>query len=351
MPPSASADASPGTIDDYGATTLLFTDDFSDDTSGWGTEANEFGSSSYADGTLLIDIPAASNSQFSGRQLDTTQNVLHVEGFFTPSAAGFQGLLCANSEEELYGAVAGGADTWAFVKLTSDGASVLSSNTEPGWTIPAGETTLMALDCAGTATGQFRMQLVLPDTGLAVQFEDSEGPLSFDRVGVYGEAGPGAYSLQVDDVSAYGGTGDVSMSPAASALLTHVPADWQADCFESPGSFFETGAEATLTCMLTDGRSDIAEYTKFDTKENMDAAYQTRVDTWAVESQGSCQSGPNETSYSIGGTSAGRILCAPQTVGIRVDWTYDTPLILSTLTDFEGSYEDTYQDWLIAGPN
>jgi hypothetical protein len=26
-------------------------------------------------------------------------------------------------------------------------------------------------------------------------------------------------------------------------------------------------------------------------------------------------------------------------------------MILTTLTDFEGSYEDMYQDWLIAGPN
>ncbi len=46
-----------------------------------------------------------------------------------------------------------------------------------------------------------------------------------------------------------------------------------------------------------------------------------------------------------------RILCAPQTTGTRLDWTLDSELILSTLTDFEGSYVDMYADWLVAGPN
>jgi len=82
----------------------------------------------------------------------------------------------------------------------------------------------------------------------------------------------------------------------------------------------------------------------------MDSAYQARVDTWAVDPTTSCQSDPNEVTYTIGGTTAGRILCAPQTVGIRFDWTHDALMILSTLTDFDGSYGDAYEDWLIAGP-
>ncbi len=46
----------------------------------------------------------------------------------------------------------------------------------------------------------------------------------------------------------------------------------------------------------------------------------------------------------------GRLLCAPQGVGIRFDWTDDNLLILSTLFDLEGDYENTYQLWTEAGP-
>jgi hypothetical protein len=142
------------------------------------------------------------------------------------------------------------------------------------------------------------------------------------------------------------------MSPAAVALMQHVPADWQPLCFEGIPSFADTGAQANITCQLDGGKSDFAEYTVFDTKANMDAAYQTRVDAWATDTDvQNCDSGPDEGTYSVGGQTVGRILCAPQTTGTRLDWTLDSELILSTLTDFEGSYVDMYADWLVAGPN
>jgi len=252
----------------------------------------------------------------------------------------------------VYGAAAGGAGIWAFIKVTSAGASVLSSNAEDGWVIPAGEATRFALDCEGTATGQFRMQLALPDSGVAVQYEGTDGPVSFDRVGIYGEGGPTPSALRVDDFAAYGGTGEVSMSPQAQALMTHVPTAWQPLCFEGIPSFADTGAQATITCQLDGGKSDFVEYTVFDTKENMDAAYQTRVDAWVTDTDvQNCDTGPDEGTYSIGSEPAGRVMCAPQLTGTRLDWTLDSELILSTLTDFESSYPDMHADWLIAGPN
>jgi hypothetical protein len=198
------------------------------------------------------------------------------------------------------------------------------------------------------------MQLSFPVIGLATTYEGAsgEGPESFDRVGIYAESAEEGYSLLVDDLSAYGGTGNASMSVAATALLQHVPDDWQDVCFESPSSLFEDGADATLTCLLTGDTSDFAEYTQFDSKAHMDAAYQNRVDSWATETNAqNCDTGPDEGAYNIGGQPAGRILCAPQTTGTRLDWTHDELLILSTLTDFEGSYPDMYADWLVAGPD
>jgi len=284
----------------------------------------------------------------------TTSNVLHVEASFSPAAAGFQGLLCANKPDELWGAVANADGTFVFISLGPGGSTLLDSGQQEGFQVPDTGTTIIALDCAGTATGAFRMQLSFPTIGLATTYEGAidEGPENFDRVGIYAESAEDGYALRVDDLSTYGGTGSTDMSPTATALLAHVPSDWRDDCFESPSSIFEEGAEATLTCLLTGDTSEFAEYTQFDTKANMDVAYQTRVDQWATDTdvQG-CDTGPDEAGYNIAGQPAGRILCAPQTTGTRLDWTHDALLILSTLTDFDGSYSAMYADWLVAGPD
>ena len=82
----------------------------------------------------------------------------------------------------------------------------------------------------------------------------------------------------------------------------------------------------------------------------MNAEYQEKVEQYGVESTGTCSSGPNETTWSIDGTVRGRVQCAPQEAGIRFDWTDDQLAILSTLIDFDGDYENTYNLWLDAGP-
>lgn len=350
IPPTQQPQGSPGAIENFGADTLLFADDFSDDTSGWGTGTNAGGVVAYVDEALQFDTSAQGAWMWSRRLNATAYNVMHVEAEFTPSAAGYQGLLCARSDNELWGGVANADGLVAFIKLTGDGATILTSGTLVGWEIAPTQTTRIALDCAGTATGSFRMQLSLPDIGLAQSYEGTDGPDMLDRAGIYAESSADPWTLRVDNLFAYGGDGNGAMSPAASALLQHVPADWRDSCFETAPNPFETGADAALSCSVPTGRSEIADYVQFDTKDNMDTAYQARVDAYAVDPTASCQSGPNETSYTIGGSPAGRILCAPQAVGVRDDWTLDTLKILTTLTDFDGSYSDTYADWLVAGP-
>lgn len=349
--PPLTPDPSQAVIEDFGADTLIFADDFSDDTSGWGVTAQDFGSIAYSGGTLAFTSAAESNWMWSRRMLDQDWNVVRVEAVMVPSAAGTGGLLCANNDDELFGALVTTSGGWSFVRLTDEGVSVLLTDEQAGWNVPAGLATTVALDCAGTATGAMRMQVSLPDIGLGASYEGTEGADSFDRVAIYAESAAHPFSLAVDNLFAYGGEGGSSMSPEARALLLHVPADWRPDCFETPPPAFDSGALAALSCPLADGRSNVVDFVQFDTQENMDAAYQARVDIWAVDSTASCQSGPNEGNYTIGGLTAGRILCAPQTSGIRFDWTHDELLILSTLTDFDGSYPDVYQDWLVAGPH
>ena len=339
-------------IEDFGADQLLFTDDFSDPTSGFGVGTNAGGTVAYLDGGLQFDLATDDSWMWSRRSHALRWNVVHVEADMTPSADGSGGLLCADDEEELWGALANTEGQWAFVRLDDEGVDVLVSNLAAGWPMTPGETTRMALDCSGTALGSFRMQLSLPDLGLAAIYEgvEGEGDEGFDRVALYAEASSDPYSLRFENMAVYGGDGETTMSPEARALLLHVPSDWRPDCFETPPPAFDSGAVASVSCPLADDRSDVIDFVQFDTQDNMDAAYQARVDTYAVDSTESCQTGPNETGYTIGGSPAGRILCAPQLSGIRFDWTHDSLLILTTLTNFAGSYPDTYQDWLIAGP-
>jgi hypothetical protein len=352
--PGLTPEPSPAVIEDFGADELLYADDFSDEDSGWGVGTNAGGTVAYTNGALQFDTAASGSWMWSRRSTESTDAVMHVEGDFTPSAEGYQGLLCANSDDELWGAVANAAGIYVFVKLTSDGTTILLTNQQEGFEITPTETTRIAVDCAGTDSGTFRMQLSLPDLGLAALYEGApgEGAPSFDRAGVYAESSTHPYSMSVDNLFVYGGTGETGdMSPEAQALLQHVPSAWHDSCFETEPSPFEDGAEASVSCALLDDRSDAADYVQFDSKANMDAAYQSRVELYAVEPTASCQTGPNETGYTIGGNPAGRILCAPQIVGARYDWTHDALEILTTLTDFDGNYGDLYEDWLIAGPD
>ncbi len=83
-------------IEDFGADTLLFTDDFSDDTSGWGVGENPGGVVEYVNGALQFDTGADGAWMWSPRTIDTASAVMHLEAEFLPSSEGYQGLLCAN---------------------------------------------------------------------------------------------------------------------------------------------------------------------------------------------------------------------------------------------------------------
>ena len=204
QPPSSPPQGSPA-IQDFGAATLLFADAFDAADSGWGTGATLGGNVQYVDGALQFDNVADGSSVWSDRPLESDQNVVHVEANLTPSTGGYQGLLCADGEVQRYGGAASGDGHWVFLVVTADGPQLLSTLGDAAWTIPVGVPTRLALDCAGTATGSFRMQLARPELGLGVIYEGgSSGPQAFDRVGIYGEATSVGYTLRADDFIAMG---------------------------------------------------------------------------------------------------------------------------------------------------
>jgi hypothetical protein len=172
---------------------------------------------------------------------------------------------------------------------------------------------------------------------------------SFDVVGLYGEAVTNDWSLDVADAAAFGvGGPTATLSPESEELLTHIPQEFLIDCWESPTPpLFAEPATAVVTCILQtsgDG-AEIAEYAQFATKTDMDLAYQERIDAFGVDPEGSCMTGPNEAPWSFGEEDLGRVHCAPQEIGIRIDWTDDRLKVLSSLVDFDGSYELTYEQW------
>jgi len=352
-PGSQEPGASPAGVENYGASTPLFDDSFDDPSSGWGVGTNEGGSVAYGDSHLDITTSGTGAWETSLRLTGSTDNAIHLETIFTESGSGYLGLLCANRDDELWGVAANELGDYSFIKVQGGAVTALAQGHLDALKTAATGGGL-ALDCAGAATGSFRMQVSPGGTNVGAQYfaQVDVGPRNFDRAGVYAESSAHPYSVSLDYLLAFGGDGDTSMSPEAKELMTHIPVDWQPTCFEAFASFFAKGAVADILCQPGGGRSDYAEYTSFDTQANMDAYFQYLATKWAQPEQGlNCDTGAHQGTYSISGQPGGMVLCAPSVTGTQFVWTTNDLLIESQLIDLEGSYPDMYQDWLIAGPN
>src|SRR6478672_3741844 len=155
----ASPSSSPAGVENYGASTPLFNDGFDDPNSGWGTGTNEGGSVAYGDSTLEIAVTGSGAWERTQRVTGSTSNAVTAEAHWTGTGHGMVGLLCATSNDEMWGATEDAAGNYSFIKLDSQGATVLSMGHLDALKSAADGFAQFALDCAGTATGSFRMQL------------------------------------------------------------------------------------------------------------------------------------------------------------------------------------------------
>jgi hypothetical protein len=345
------AEATPettGTPDNVNGDLIVF-DDFVDENSGWETGETGNLSIAYVDGSLHFDVGDPGQGVWSRRGFGTEYGVVLAAGFFTATTDGAIGYLCTDPAGEQYGALLTSTNRLVFFSVIAGETNVLDTHElEIGMT--PGATEGLGIECAGTSTGNFRMVAVLQGSGVLATYENVEGPETFDGVALYGEALDVATTIDVSQTAVYAIPGSAEgMTPEAEELLTHVPSDWGSTCVETPASDV---ADAVISCFLqTEGTgAELAIFQQYPTQEDMDAAYQNTVDIFGVESEGTCQEGPNETTWSIDNETRGRVQCAPQGAGIRFDWTDDQLRILSTLFDFEGDYENTYNLWVDAGP-
>ena len=269
-----------------------------------------------------------------------------------PQSDGIFGLLCGDTTSQTYyGAVVTTDGALIFIETDNGTVNVLKRFDDLGLDVTVGGSNPMALECAIDNGGSLDMVAGLSGTGPVGVRSESAGLSAFDATGIYGEASSDGYTLAVDSAAAWGSGGtDGTMSDAADILYQHIPTDLQNNCYESPN--WNTDANTVVTCIeQTEGKgAELLQLQQFSAGAGMDAAYQRLVDAFGVESQGSCKSGPNEAQWTVNEQAGGRVQCAPQLVGIRFDWTDDLTSILSSLIDFDGSYQDTYDEWVDAGP-
>ena len=362
----ASSEPTPAGSPSTSTRDLLFSDDMSDPTSGWSPLDQDFASVSYDTGVLAFRFNSNPAWALSPRQLAGPETTLVAIGDYLPESDGFFGSLCGDSGTgNYYGAVVGTDGSLVFISISNATVTVLGRHDKLGLSAPVDTTTPVAMECSTTTDGEVSIIVGLADTGpVALLVDDGGGLQNFDSVALYGEAASDGYTLAVDAAAVYGvGGSDGTMSDGAQKLLSHIPTDFQKNCFESPpfndaatyssdSPLFNDAATYSVTCIPQTGGTgaEIEGYKEYANKDDMDAEYQDLIDSFGVESTGTCQTGPNETNWTISGTTFGRVQCAPQKAGIRFDWTDDTTSILSELIDFGSSYADTYAQWINAGP-
>jgi hypothetical protein len=336
----------------------LFLDDMTDPESGWGVAEGERGSVGYADGALRLQTIFAGAYVWSTRPLQSRWNAVRAEALLVAEQGetGYTGLLCGNAESVVVGGLVTTDGGWVFVRIEDDAVEVLEFDLEAG--VELGDDFIqLTLDCVTTGFGEAELYLHVNGTRVASHVTE-RGVGLFETVGLFAEGQTEQYTVYVDGVRAVGAASGSALPPVTSAdvdvLLESVPEGFRDSCEETAVSMFEPGAIVAVSCSLGHPDADVVEYVQFDSTESMEAAYQQRVASYASDVTGTtCSEGPSELAYDVGGQEAGRLFCAPQTVGIRLDWT-DTRLnILSSVVDYDAGsegYPGLFEIWLLAGP-
>jgi hypothetical protein len=325
----------------------------------WGVGTNSGGSVAYEGGSLHFDTIAGGAWLLSRRLANSVSATMRVIAEFYPTDEGRFGVMCGSGDERMFGAIVSTDGSWAIVKLGDLGAEELFGDPQAGLDIRAGQSTPVALECTGTATGALRLTLWVGESGPVATWTQPNGPENFDRAAIYLDSSGGPASVRMDNVAVFGSQiEDGSFNAEAEDLLAHVPEDWQPSCHQGlVPPYLARTAEAVVTCFLSNTNADgaeLAEYVSFASAADMDLAFQRRVDAFGSgDTDNTCDVGPTETPWHFGedGPDIGRLLCAGQFAGIRFDWTDNRLNILSSMVDFDGNYARTYDDWQVAGPN
>lgn len=138
---------------------------------------------------------------------------------------------------------------------------------------------------------------------------------------------------------------------ALDELLGRVPETHRGTCRPFDGGGLEDGVLASVKC---DVASDIdVYYRQVDSLETLGEDHDQGVASAAIDRDtGDCSTAvPGEMGYTIGGESAGRLLCTEFFDSISLRWTHEPTLITATAFS-ERDLEDLWTWWLTeSGPN
>jgi hypothetical protein len=327
---------------------------------GWFTGSTGGGTVTFASGQLVLSPTQDGSWEASSRPTGSRSGTLAVAAELMPSSDGIVGVMCDNAGTDFFGGAVGTDGAWYLLSVEHGGLNVLSHGDAGSVSLPVDEPSLVVVECAAKSTGGLHLELWVGGQGLVATYQQGDAPESFDGAAIYAESQSSGFSATLTHAQAFG-VANLNGEPSAAAqqlLLDHVPHDWSSSCFEAPvPGAYGTWPDTIVTCFLGkagQAGAEVAEYAQYSNGDQMDADYQARVAAFpATNDAGTCQDGPTEGAWSYGGqdSDAGRLTCAQQAVGIRYDWTETQLNIMSTLIDFDGSYADTWSDWLKAGPN
>ena len=104
--------------------------------------------------------------------------------------------------------------------------------------------------------------------------------------------------------------------------MATIPEDLKQQCHEVTS--FDGGFVIGVQCINIPSFAGYASYYRFDSLENLAAAYQSNVDFFGSEANGtSCQTGPAEGEYTIDQVPAGRLMCNEYDIDLIAYWTHE----------------------------
>jgi hypothetical protein len=292
--------------------------------------------------------------------------VARVEGRLerlSTDSPGYFGLVCGRDNQTYYAALLFTGGGYVFLRIVEGASTVIARDETPIPGLPASGPIDMAFECA-SGEGMTAAALTLEVEGRPVAaVSDEPGLVALRRAGVYAESAPEGRRFRVlaDDLTAYVGLTAAAAPPSVGptptprpsdpgldALIVHVPAAIRPTCARA--AVGGNGAVASVICRPGEGIETV-RYTQYISENLMDAAYRIDLANYGSGATGSsCETGPANGPYTIGGLHAGQVLCFEHLGRAWIVWTDVRLDILASANRIDASFVQLYDWWAEAGP-
>jgi hypothetical protein len=145
---------------------------------------------------------------------------------------------------------------------------------------------------------------------------------------------------------------DSAGGDAVAALMAHIPAGLARECdVDGDAPDAEAGELARVLCTPSTEASVL--FVLHDTEASLDAAFDIASMVAGIvgwEPADDCEAGGYEGTWTLGGETAGRLLCADLMGTATITWSHPASRILATIRQADGDPAAAWELWLGAGP-